>query len=259
MRALFAADAVQERSHVHRLDVRTKILISLVASMAVIFIKSPLAMGFLALASALYVLELGRYGLVAVCYMAIGLMWVMALGFMALIHRMAPTIPASGVGAMAVPFLRTVIMINTVLALALSSRIQTVLTALKSFRLPIWIYIPAAVMIRFVPTFIRDVQQIHESMRIRGYNLRPLFIVRHPVLSVRLLVAPILFRALRSSDDLGIAAELKGVSRTNTMVSYKTQAFSRADAVAFIGLVLILLTGAYIQLHWGTATTGFMP
>jgi len=259
MRALFAADAVQAKSHVHRLDVRTKIIISLVASVAVIFIKSPLAMGFLALASALYVLELGRYGVVIICYAAIALMWLVALGFMALIHRMAPVIPASGIGAMTVPFLRTVIMINTVLALALSSRIQTVLTALKSFRLPIWIYIPAAVMIRFIPTFIRDVQQIHESMRIRGYNLHPGFILRHPVLAVRLLVAPILFRALRSSDDLGIAAELKGVSHRNGMVSYKSQAFSRGDTVAVICLALVLITGAFIQIHWGTTSTGFMP
>jgi len=259
MRALFAADSVRAESRVYQLDVRTKILISLVASVAVIFMKSPLALGFLTLTSTLYVLDLGRFKVMAVCYIAVTIMWILSIGFMHLMHRIAPVIPVSEPAAMMIPFLRTTIMINTVLALALSSRIQTILTSLKSLRLPIWLYVPAAVMIRFVPTFIKDVQQIHETMRIRGYNLNPAFIVRHPVLSVRLLVAPILFRALRSSDDLGIAAELKGVSHRAGMVSYKTQVFSRADAVAMICVALILITGVLIQINWGTATTGFLP
>lgn len=33
----------------------------------------------------------------------------------------------------------------------------------------------------------------------------------HPILSARLILAPILFRALKSSETLGVAAELKGM------------------------------------------------
>lgn len=259
MRALFAADAVRPNSVVYGLDARTKMAISLVASVAVIFLKSPLALGFLAVASALYALELGRWRVVLVCYVAVLLMWFLSLGFMHLMHAISDKMPISEPIKMLVPFLRTMVMINAVLALALSSRIQTLLTSLKTLKLPIWIYVPAAVMIRFVPTFIKDVRQIHETMKIRGYNINPIFILRHPILSVRLLVAPILFRALRSSDDLGIAAELKGVSKNARMVSFKPQIFKRADAFAGCFTIITLAAGIFIQIYWGVASTGMHP
>ena len=257
MRALFANDAIRPKSLIYRLDVRTKILISLIASVSVIFLKSPLALGFLALVSALYVLNLGRWRIVFVCYLGILIMWFLAIGCMHLMHQISEIIPISNASKMLIPFLRALIMINTVLTLALSSRIQTLLTSLKMLKLPIWIYIPAAVMIRFIPTFIKDVRQIHETMRIRGYSLNPIFIARHPIVSMRLLIAPILFRALRSSDDLGIAAELKGVSHNAHMVSYKPQHFTQADTLAMVLTLFFLATGILIQVHAGDAPTGF--
>lgn len=257
MRALFEADAVRPGSQVQQLDVRTKILISLLASVTVIFLKSPFSLLFFTTVTGLYVLELGRVRVVGVCYLAICLMWVVSIGFMHLMHRISPVIPVTDPVNMLVPFLRTMIMINTVLALALSSRVQMLLSSLKSLRLPIWLYIPAVVMIRFVPTFIKDVQQIHETMRIRGYRLHPWFLVRHPLVSVRLLVAPILFRALRSADDLGVAAELKGVRPGCTMVNCKPQRFGRRDALAAVITGVVFIVGIYIHNTFGADTTGF--
>ncbi|MCG8471305.1 MAG: energy-coupling factor transporter transmembrane protein EcfT, partial [Desulfobacterales bacterium] len=80
---------------------------------------------------------------------------------------------------------------------------------------------------------------------------------RHPIVSMRLLIAPILFRALRSSDDLGIAAELKGVSHNAHMVSYKPQHFTQADTLAMVLTLFFLTTGILIQVHAGDAPTGF--
>ncbi|PIE71490.1 MAG: cobalt transporter [Deltaproteobacteria bacterium] len=259
MRALFAANAAAQHSAVHQLDVRTKILICLIASVEVLLLKSPEPLGFLTLISALYVLELRRFTVIVICYIAISIMWMISIGFMYLMHQISPMIPVSEPSKMLIPFLRTAVMLNTVLALALSSRVQTLLTSLKTLRLPIWLYLPSAVMIRFIPTFIKDVQQIHETMRIRGYSLNPLFMLVHPLLAVRLLAAPILFRALRSSDDLGIAAELKGVGYGATMESYKPQFFKASDVFALWAVFAVTVATGFIQLSFSTVSTGLMP
>ena len=256
MRASFGAEDVREGSLVHGLDVRTKIFISFSASMAVIFLKSWMALGLLCGVSTLYALELGRWRVVAVCYIAICIMWLMSIGCMFLMARLLPFGGPPSLLKMMVPFMRTTIMVNTILAMALSSRVQTLLAALKSLKLPIWLYVPAAVMIRFIPTFIQDVKQIHEAMKIRGYSPNPVFLLRNPVLSIRLLVAPMLFRALRSADDLGIAAELKGLGQQRTMANYRPQRLTRTDAVAATCTLLILVAGALVQLQFGGTATG---
>lgn len=245
------------QSIVHDLDVRIKLLFCLGASVVVIFLQSPEALGFLTVASSLYVLNLKRYAMIMICYIAMVFMWLTAIGFMAVMHLVSPKIPVLEASKMMVPFLRTGIMFNTVLGLALSSRIRTLLTALKNLRLPVWLYIPAAVMIRFIPTFVKDVRQIHETMRIRGYSLNPVFIIRRPLLSVRLMAAPVLFRALRSADDLGVAAELKGLKADSGLENYKPDPFSRSDKVALGIFIGIVIAGCTIQFIYGSGATGF--
>ena len=175
-------------------------------------------------------------------------------------HLVTALIPVTEPAQMLIPFLRTTVMINTVLALALSSRVQTLLTSLKSLRLPIWLYVPSAVMIRFIPSFIKDVRQIHETMRIRGYNLNPIFILAHPRLSVRLMAAPIIFRALRSADDLGVAAELKGVGAKmggkQKLESHTPLKFKIRDAVSLATLIALISAAGVIQSVYGIDTLG---
>ena len=66
MHVLSAAKPPAENpGFVFGLDVRTKILICLAMSVAVIFFKSAPALGFLTLASLFYALDLGRYKVVA--------------------------------------------------------------------------------------------------------------------------------------------------------------------------------------------------
>lgn len=255
MHALYAPES-KTRSLVYSLDVRTKVAICLSMSFAVVFLTYPFALAFLGIMTLFYVLNLGRYKAIIVCYTAIALMWLIAIGIMRLMHAAIPMIPVTEPLKMMVPFMRTLIMINTVLALALSSRVQALLTALKSLKLPIWLYIPSAVMIRFIPSFIKDVRQIHETMRIRGYSLNPFFILRHPLTAVRLMAAPLIFRALRSSDDLGVAAELKGVGYGASMNSFRPSFFKKTDALMLL-LAFAVLTGAcFIQIKFGADTKG---
>ena len=102
-------------------------------------------------------------------------------------------------------------MMNVVMALALTTRVEDLLLTLERMKLPFCIFLPTAVMLRFIPTFANDIKQVWETLRIKGWPLGPAMLTLHPILSARLILAPILFRALKSSETLGVAAELKGM------------------------------------------------
>ncbi len=240
------------------LDVRTKLFICLTASAIVIFFKGEVALGFFTLVTFFYALATRRWRLLGICYAAATLMWLLAICFVVILHKIFPEFPLSSFANILIPFLRSLVMLNTILVLALTSRVQTLLSALKGLRLPMWLYIPAVVVIRFIPDFIRDIQQINETMRIRGYNLTPLFLIRHPRLTVRLLIAPMLFRALRSADELAIAAELKGIRHDVQMSCYKPNIFGKSDVVALLVMIAVIVCGVILEMSFESMVQGRM-
>ena len=104
---------------------------------------------------------------VAVGYLVSG-MSLLAMGCAFGMSLLSPSMPAFSAVSLVVPFLRMATMLNVILPLAFSCRVQSLLTALKSLRLPFCLYLPAAVMIRFIPTFLHDAKQVSETLRIRA-------------------------------------------------------------------------------------------
>ncbi len=225
------------------LDIRTRMLVCLVSSVGIIFIESSPALGILAVVSAGYALAHGRVKVLAVAWCAVALMFAMAMGCVRIMLIFWPSISEAGLGAFFNPFLRVVVLVNTILALAVSSRIQDVMTSLKSFGLPFVLYLPAAVMVRFIPEFINDVKLIRESMQIRGFSPGITFVTFHPFLAVRLLVVPLTIRALRSADTLAVAAELKGMDAATPMTRIKAPVPGIRDMATAVS-VLVLITGS---------------
>jgi energy-coupling factor transport system permease protein len=259
MRALYANDLPGQRpAFIYHLDIRTKLAVSLSASLAVITLSHPAALGLLALASALYALSLHQTRLLLVVYAAVIAMWCTAVGMLAGLHALWPTSPAVDMAKLAAPFLRTCVMVNVAVTLALSSRIQSVLAALKALRLPFCIYIPLAVMIRFLPTFIEDVRQIIECIRTRGHRLTPVAVIAHPLLTLRLLLVPLLFRSLRSSDELGMAAELKGLGKAGRITPFKPARFGPNDLLVGCLGAVVLIAGLVVQLMLKDPSSGAM-
>ena len=236
------------RGWVSRLDVRTKIGIGLATSLAVVGLSRPDALGVLAVASAGYVLSLRRFGLFLAVNAALAAMWCIAVGMMAGLHRLWPQAPALELIKLTGPFLRTLIMVDVALVLALSSRIQDILLALKILRLPFFLYVPLAVMVRFVPAFMEDIRMIAESLRIRGHRLSAAGVICRPRLTVRLLLMPLLIRALRSADELGMAAELKGIGTHPHLTPLRRLHFKPIDAMAAMGTLVLIGVGIALQM-----------
>lgn len=240
----------------YRLDARTKMGISLLGSVAVMVLNRPASLGLLLVAALVYAATLNRPRALLICHGCIVAMWLMAYGFMHLMHLIMPGPGAVEPGKLLVPFLRTAVMVNLILAMALSTRIQTVLTTLKSLRLHRCIAIPAAVMVRFIPAFMSDIRQITETLKTRGYVLTPLFVLRHPLLAARLLFVPLVFRALRASDELGIAAELKGLGYAEQVCACRSPRFSRRDWAASGAALACVAAGMTLQTMAGWSGGG---
>jgi len=232
---------------VHRLDVRTKLGVSLLASIVVIVMSQPAALAVLAGASALYAACLKKPRIILIVYAAVALMWAVAAAMMAGMHMVWPRAAPLEWDRLAVPFLRTVVMVNTALPLALASRTQSFLGAFKALRLPFCLYVPLAVMVRFIPAFIDDVRQIRECVKIRGYRVSFFGFAAHPVLALRLVLMPLLFRSLRSSDELGVAAEMKGLGSARAMTPLYRARFGREDAVMAGLVAAVLVPGVALQ------------
>lgn len=227
------------------LDSRAKISVSLLASVMTIITASPEAQGVLFTGSACYAAAMRRPRLLLTAYALVVCLLLLALGFMALVRMAAPAMPEIKVSTMLVPFLRLLVMVNVILPLAFSTRVQSLLTSLKSFRLPFCIYIPLAVMIRFIPTFTADIRQVAESLRIRGFNLSLKQFILHPVLSWRFASVPLLFRSLKTSEDLGIAAELKGLGAGRKLNPYKRPEWTKRDT-ALVAVALTVAAVAFV-------------
>lgn len=231
-------------------DTRVKIAISFLASLMTIVIVKPEAQMVLFIFSAAYVFSMRRPLLVFAAYAGVAALLTLAYACALFIKKLFPAMPSVTFTTMLVPFLRLMIMVNVILPLAFATRVQSLLGSLKSFRLPFCLYIPLTVMVRFIPTCIFDMKQIMEALQIRGFSLSPKQFILHPVLCIRFISVPLLFRSLKTSEDLGIAAELKGLNATRRHVPYKKAVWQKRDtvllAVALAVAVLALLCNIYL-------------
>lgn len=233
------------------LDVRSRMTVSVLASMVTIALAAPEAQLVLYGMSLIYALTMRNLRMLLIAYAALLLMAGLAFACMRGLHALVPALPTVDFGSMLVPFLRLAVMINVVLPLAFSSRVQNLLNALRSLRLPFCVYLPATVMIRFIPTFAQDIRQVCDTMKLRGFRLSPRNCLLHPVLVFRFLFIPLLFRSLRSSEELGIAAEFKGMRADTACMRarpYRASRWTRSDTLFVLAALAAAGAAALCQI-----------
>ncbi len=231
-----------------------KIAISLSCSIFTLIYSSLEALSVLFFFSLIYALFVPRIKILLIAYPLATLLYFIAVGFSYLMSLATP-IPFHTT-ELIVPFMRMLIMLNAVLPLALSTKIQRILTSLKAMKLPFCIYLPSAVMIRFIPTFMNDVKQVSETLKIRGYRMNVIETIKHPITMIRLLFTPLLFRSLKTSEELGIAGELKGLNPHIKMSSYKKEAWGKYDFYILIMLVSVVASSAIVEIFFMTEAVG---
>lgn len=237
----------RRESFIEALDARTKMFICLLCSVVVIFLKDVYSLSLLLSASFIYVMLLKKTRVLLIAYGAVAVMALVAFLCVQVLSIFMPQILSKGYGMVLNPFLRVIILVNVILAMALSSRIQEILTALKSLRLPLFLYLPAVVMIRFIPGFINDIKQVSEALKIRGYKINPASLTFRPLLTLRLVFVPVVIRALRSSDELAVAAELKGLGSAASMTFFKRKNLVFRDYCTGAFALFLLAAAVFLQ------------
>lgn len=250
MRALFDKKA-SGSSLLRFLDVRTKIAVIAATAAATVAVSGIVAQIVLFVVTLSYALLLKRAQLLAALYAIMALMMAIAALCAWGIGEWMPQLGGVRAGSLIVPFLRGLSMMNTVVALALTTRVEDLLSTLERMRLPFCVFLPTAVMLRFIPTFTSDIRQVWETLRIKGWPLGPVMFTCHPVLTARLILAPMLFRALKSAETLGVAAELKGMGSRERTVLQQARTMSSLDARVFSILILTLFCVAAAEVFLG--------
>ena len=231
----------------HAVDTRAKMFVSLLASVATVALFAVEPQMVLFGMSLVYALGMRRFRILLIGYAVLVGMSLLAMGCAFGMSLLIPSMPPFSAVSLVVPFLRMATMLNVILPLAFSCRVQSLLTSLKSLHLPFCLYLPAAVMIRFIPTFLHDVKQVSETLRIRGWRMTPWNAFRHPVLMIRLVFTPLLFRSLKTSEELGIAAELKGLGYGEGMRPYRKLVWKASDTWLLIAACLVAVAAVLCQ------------
>ncbi len=127
----------------------------------------------------------------------------------------------------------------------LISGIERLLRPLRVLRIPSHdVAIMISIALRFVPTFLEEIDKIKTAQMARGADFRNgTFIGR--IRSVTSLLLPLVLRALRSADELAIAMEARGYMRGDRTYM-RELSMTRADYQAI--LVMILVAGLH-SLH----------
>lgn len=244
------------------IDARTKLLLTLFGAITTVAFSSLAAQLVLFAMSFIMAVLIKRASLVLILYLLMALMMGLATGCTLIITFFIPALGEMAIQNLLIPFLRGLTMMNLVMGLALSTKIENIMAALAQLRLPFVITLPSTVMVRFIPTFAHDVSQVWETLKIRGWRLNFSMLCAHPFLCARLIFTPILFRALKSSEALGVAAELKGLDKG--LGSHATRVFcseatlSQRDWIAMgagVFTVLLALIAEIYLGNWGIDPT----
>ena len=136
------------------------------------------------------------------------------------------------------------------LAIAIKERknISEITTALGRCRLPKGIIISMTVMLRYFPSMKNDFLMIIEAMKLKGIDTSWRGILFHPLRMLEFVIVPMLFRSLRTSEELSCAALVKGIENQGQRSSYFDVRIKGIDVVFSSSAFIMLLISVKIHL-----------
>ncbi len=234
-------------NYLAKLNTMTKLAVTLFFSVFIVFMKTETSLLILFCASVVYAAPLKKWKAMLTGYILIMVMYAISLGFARLLTMVADRFGTEGNFELLIPFLRVSSMINMVIALTMSSGVRRLTGVLKTIKMPRFLFLPLIVVFRFVPSFINDIKQIHQSIRLKAGNPNFFMMVSKPRLFIRLMVMPAVIRALRSAEELSAAAELKGISGSERVVNSTPEPWTWRDSFACSAAVLLAAGAIYFN------------
>ncbi len=245
MRALSKPEAQTPRGP--GLSPEIRLLLALSGSIACLILRDNWALGLMLTVSFIYLVKEAKLKTVLLAYTLIACLTGLGLSCLALLVQLYPPL-GRGAEFMSIqaPFLRLAVTVNLLVPLAAHSSMTGLTMALNRIRLPGVIRLPLLVALRFIPVFFNDLRQIREAVKIRFRGRACVFFwLCRPALWARVMFLPLLVRLIKSTDDLALAAELKGLS-TRTSFERRPFTLNRAEGWT-LALAALTITLAFVQ------------
>ncbi|MGN0835541.1 MAG: energy-coupling factor transporter transmembrane component T family protein [Candidatus Spyradosoma sp.] len=241
----------RERPFVAALDMRTKILVSVTATSCAILLSDWRLLAALNVLTLAYVLNLRRIRPVLAMYAATALMLGVAFAFIPAfvaalelcahavpagnaatgLRRLADALGTQAFSTVLLPFMRICVSMNVFLALGLSFDNAEFVAVMRRLRLPRVVFVPLMVCCRFVPSFVNDLRELYESLRVRRRKMNFLSMLLAPRDFLRFIVVPVCVRTLRIADNLVMMCEVRRVGYERRGVGVPERPLRRRDAL----------------------------
>ncbi|QWW19400.1 energy-coupling factor transporter transmembrane protein EcfT [Schaalia sp. 19OD2882] len=125
------------------------------------------------------------------------------------------------------------------------------LAGLRSLRVPGLIVLPVAVVLRFIPSIIRELRAIIDAMRLRGVFPTLGSVLLNPVATAEHVLVPLLAMTTRMADELSAAALIRGLDRSGPRTSVVKLGFGPWDLLVLaFALLLVALAWSGWEFPW---------
>ena len=227
-----------------------KLLFCIAGSLLALYLTHWPALLFLGLATTMGALRLVEIRLMLKIYLALAIILALCLMGAAWLPRPgsfpAARAPGLSLKFAILPALRMLVSANLLVSLVMSSSSAALMRLLSAIPWPNWLFIPLAVALRFIGTFITELAQVREALVIRTRQSLWRTVIARPGLLWRGFLVPMTFRALGGADDLAIAVEMKGIER-RALNWPRTKLFKRRDIPPLLIGLAVLAVAVYLQ------------
>lgn len=253
-----------DKPFVATLDMRTKLTVSILASICSLALDDWRLLLIVNLLTFLYVLNLRRLKPLAAMYAATAIMLGMAYcfipAFVWTLRELAPLLPEiyrdgflnlaailgdKGFATVLLPFMRISVSMNVFLVLGLTFDNREFIAVMRKMRLPRIVFIPLTVCCRFVPSFVDDIRQLYESLRVRRRKMNFLSLLASPMSFLRYVVVPVCVRTLRIADNLVLMCEVRRIGCSERCICTTDMSMRSRDwcvlAFAFSAASILIL------------------
>ena len=126
--------------------------------------------------------------------------------------------------------------------------ISEITMALDRMRLPRGVILSIAVMFRYFPSMKDDFLIIIDSMKLKGLYTSKRSAMLHPIKTMEFIIVPMLFKSLRTAEELSCAALVKGIENTGKKTSYFDVKLRPIDVMFSLAAITVLTASTSVKL-----------
>ena len=124
-----------------------------------------------------------------------------------------------------------------------TTEISEIITAFQKMKMPSVIITPLIVMFRFFPTLKIELHAIRDAMKLKGIRKNPMKVLEY-------VYAPLLFNAVKISDDLHISGETRGLGLHKKSTQTATIHFGLLDIFSIVLMIALILLRREVLVLW---------